>query len=345
MSDKRGSSKAGELFMHKTLLLILIFSLFVNVRAEDIHTLISEGRLKEAMDSLSRLTTAQKRDGDVLFFQSLVERDASQSAQLMQAALRASVSARFQDELYFRLAGYYLVSGDYSSLSAIVNDYRTRWGEEGRYFREFLRFSVVIDQANKDYDAALRQVDRYSTKWSRPEATQLGVMDKARILLEHDKKVGAVKLLENLSHERQGPGIPQALYLLTLNAIEKRRTDDAVFYYNILREAYPAAVGLDALIEKIGGIESNSYRSSKAEQLTGTYYSVKVGVFSSRDNARQMAENFKKYNKKIDIETKTISGNKYQVVYIGKFDNYEEANQFKLQLEATHAEVFQVVAR
>jgi len=300
--------------------------------------------LKEAVDSLSRLTTASNRNGDVLFYQSLVEQDGIKSAQLMQASLRASVSPGYLEEIYFRLAGFYFINDDYENLSRTVNEYRTRW-EEGRYNREFIRFSVLIDQMNKDYDAALRQADRYLLKWSKDNEAQMGVLDKARILLAYNKTIGAVKLLRNLSREKDGPGIAQALYLLTRDAIEKKRTDDAVFYYNLLREAYPASVGLDDLIEKIGGIESNSYGESAAEKLTGTYYTVKVGVFSNKGNARKMAEMFEKYKRKIDIDTKTISGKKYQVVYVGRFDNYEEAYQFKTQLEATHSEVFQVVAR
>ncbi|MBN1213245.1 MAG: SPOR domain-containing protein [candidate division Zixibacteria bacterium] len=332
--------------MQKRLLIIsiLIFMLAVYARSESVYSLINEGKLKEAVDSLSRQTTASSRNGDILFFQSLVEQDGLKSAQLMQAALKASVSPEYLEEIYFRLAGFYFINNDYENLSRIVNEYHTRW-EEGRYSREFMRFSVLIDQMNKDYDAALRQTDRYLLKWSKDDEAQLGVLDKARILLAHNKTVGAVKLLRDLSREKDGPGIAQALYLLTRDAIEKKRTDDAVFYYNLLREAYPASVGLDNLIEKIGGIENNSYAGNAAEKLTGTYYTVKVGVFSSKGNARTMAEMFEKYNRKIDIETKTISGKKYQVVYVGRFDNYEEAFQFKTQLEAAHSEVFQVVAR
>jgi tetratricopeptide (TPR) repeat protein len=323
---------------------ILILTLTAGIRAESIYSLITEGQLKKATDSLSRLTTASSRNGDILFFQSLVEQDGIKSAQLMQAALHASVSPEYLEEIYFRLAGYYLINDDYDNLSRIVNDYNTRWNE-GRYTREFMRYSVLIDQANKNYDAALRQTDRYLVKWSKGHDAQLGELDKARILLANDKTIGAVKVLKSLSREKDGPGIAQALYLLTRDAIEKRRTDDAVFYYNLLREAYPSSVGLDELIEKIGGIERNSYAENTAEKLTGTYYTVKVGVFTSRGNAKKMAEMFESYNRKIDIETKTISGKKYEVVYVGRFDNYEEAFQFKTQLEATHSEVFQVVAR
>ena len=47
-----------------------------------------------------------------------------------------------------------------------------------------------------------------------------------------------------------------------------------------------------------------------AEKLTGTFYSVKVGVFSSPENARRHAETFKQHNQPVDIVSKDISGKK-----------------------------------
>jgi cell division protein FtsN len=82
-----------------------------------------------------------------------------------------------------------------------------------------------------------------------------------------------------------------------------------------------------------------------AEKLTGTFYSVQVGVFSQKGNAKRQAKIFAAYDQKVDIETKTISGKKYRVVYVGRFATFDEANRFKKMLEANHHEVFRVVAR
>ncbi|MFZ5981847.1 MAG: SPOR domain-containing protein [Candidatus Zixiibacteriota bacterium] len=329
----------------KILVLVIIFlSLAVPAFADNVYSLIMEGRLKEAADSLSRLATAASRDGDVLFFQSLIEPDAHKAADLMKAALRASVAAIYQEEIYYHLACYHFVNGSSDSLTEIVNNYFTRW-ESGRYRKDFLRFSVMIDQMNGRYDAALKQADRYLMETLDNTDCQEGLVDKARVLKANDKHIGAQKVLKELSREKKGPGAPQALYLLTEDAIARKNTDDAVFYYNIFREAYPSAVGLDALIEKIGGISSRGSESNAAEKITGTFYSVKLGVFSEKDNARSMAKRFDKYDHKTDIQTKTISGVKYQVVYIGRFSSYDEASRFKAQLEAATGEVFQVVAR
>jgi cell division septation protein DedD len=136
--------------------------------------------------------------------------------------------------------------------------------------------------------------------------------------------------------------VPQSLYLLALVA---SKADDAVFYYNILREEYPAAVGLDALADKIAGMSSPDAGSTAAERKTGTFYSVQVGVFSQEDNAKRQAKAFSRYDRQVDISKKVISGQEYRVVYVGRFSSYLEAQDFKKLLEANHNEVFQVVAR
>ena len=115
------------------------------------------------------------------------------------------------------------------------------------------------------------------------------------------KKIAARKLLRELSREDGGPGVPTALYLLAEDAIETRKTDDAVFFYNLLREGYPSAVGLGALIEAMTGMSTPDAANTQAEEITGTYYSVKVGVFSVEENAKKLAEEFRQYGKPVDV--------------------------------------------
>ena len=171
------------------------------------------------------------------------------------------------------------------------------------------------------------------------------MIDKARILGAHGKRIGANETLRQLSRAKKGVGVSQALYLLGMDAIARDRADDAIFFYNILREGYPAAVGLDELMTGLGDMSARASSDNQAEKLTGTFYSVKVGVFSESGNARRQADLFKGYDKKVEIKTRKISGKKYRVVYVGRFQGYQEAVRFKLQLEATHREAFQVVAR
>jgi hypothetical protein len=233
---------------------------------------------------------------------------------------------------------------DYRKLSETVADYRSRW-ETGRYRGEMQRLSVLTDGLSKEYESALRQCDRYLMDNSSGDKQHWGLVDKARILSAHGMEIGAGETLRQLSRSKKGVGVPQSLYLLGMQAIARNKVDDAIFFYNMLREAYPAAVGLDQLQVGLGGMKPRASSNNKAEALTGTYYSVKVGVFSESANARKQADKFKESGQKVDIERRRISGRDYQVVLVGRFDDYDEATRFKLRLEAAHHETYQVVAR
>ncbi len=328
-------------------LIVLAALLFVTVgdaQSDNIYSLIRKGKLREAADSLSGTTTASSRDGNKLFYSSLLEQDADKSARLMETALSVSVSAVYRQEIYYRLAQYHLLRGDYTRLNQLVTEYLTFW-EAGKYRPEMLRYSMLLDEADGAYDTAIRKSDRYLLEFDSGADEQWGLVDKTRIMKRYGKSVGAHSLLRRLSREKSGPGVPQALYLLAVEAIRNQKTDDAVFYYNLLREEYPTAVGLDALLAKIGALPASIDPDNRAEKLTGTYYAVQVGVFSVKGNAKRQANVFKKYDRPVDIKDKKISNAKYHVVYVGRFTSYEEASKFKTMLETNHKEVYQVVAR
>jgi tetratricopeptide (TPR) repeat protein len=325
-------------------IVLVILGLTVPGRADIIYSLIAKGDLDEARDSLSSASTALLRDGNRLFYLSLLEPNADKSAQLMEAALNASVAAAYREEIYFRLAQYYFLRGDLKKLEQTVIDYRALW-EAGKYWGEMFRISVLVDEMVQAYESAVRQADRYLLEYSEGHPAQWGIIDKARVMQGYNKPIGAHKLLRKLSQEKSGPGVPQALYMLTIDAVANKRTDDAVFYYNILRESYPNTVGLDALVEKMSDLSAPDTDDATAEKLTGTFYSVQVGVFSEEENAKRQANVFSNYDQEVDVKTKTISNKKYRVVYVGRFQTYDAALQFKKMLEASHNEVFQVVAR
>jgi hypothetical protein len=330
---------------------VLTFSLMVltavsALRAETIYTLIMRGQIVEASDSLSSRATAAIRDGNTLYFMSLLETDADKAAQLMAASLDAAVSPRFQEEIYLRLAQYYLQKPDYLRLKQLITDYRTKW-PKGDYLRQLARYEMIINEMNRDLEQALTQADRELVEYGTGEDRQWALLDQARVLRESDKKVGAQRLARKLSQERSGPGVPQAMYLLTKLSIEDGKLEDAALNLNLLRDEYPSAIGIDALESQlIGTPETVSKRNvGKAEEITGTWYTVKVGVFSNATNANEYARQFASYKVPVSVRSKVISGKSYQIVYVGKFRSFDEASKLKGTLEQQFNESYQVVAQ
>jgi len=131
--------------------LTLILSLAAAAQTETIYTLIQKGRLTEARDSLSQRASAATRDGNTLFYQSLLEADAEQAVRLMEAALKATLQSRHREEIMYRLAQYHLLRGNYGELSQLVADYQARW-EPGRYSAAMRRLSVLVDDLQQSQE-------------------------------------------------------------------------------------------------------------------------------------------------------------------------------------------------
>lgn len=321
----------------------MILLLAGSVAEASIADMIGRGRIREAEDSLSNLVSASSRDGDVLYYQSLLEEDGARAAALMEAALQANVSLEYREEIYVRLIQYYVVTKGYRSAAHWITQYRVSF-EDGKHAARVNRLSSLVDEMQGHREQALSQCDRRLVRTNSETERYQAEIDKARLMLKMKRQIGSNETLRRLTRNSDGDCVPQALYLLSQDAIARSRTDDAVFYYNLMREGYPSAVGLDDLIDRLTGL-TLAEEDNKAEELTGTFYAVKVGVFSEADNAKRQANLFKKYGHPVNTGTRTISGKTYRVVYVGEFSDFLAAEAFKTQLEASHNEVYQVVAR
>ncbi len=327
--------------------------------AESIYGLITKGQIQQAEDSLSSLTSSELRDGNMLFYASLIESDAGKSADLMRAALRSSVSPIHREEIYNLLAEYYYLQGEFDELRAVLLDYLTLW-ESGRHRGHMMRLATLVDERTGALEAARRQAERYLLHYPEGDEVQWGLIDKARLMAASGQEVAADDILRRLSRKADGPGVPMALTLLAQQAIAANRSEDALFCYNLLRDGYPAAVGLDALAEKLSGLPTGatpapqspagdtgeSPSSDETEpSAAGPVYSVRVGVFSVPENARRQADRFAEYGRAVDIVNRTLGGSNYRVVLVGQFPDYHSAAAFKHKLEQEHNEVYLVVTR
>ncbi|MBD3332030.1 hypothetical protein GF356_04200 [candidate division GN15 bacterium] len=347
-----GASRARlPVVPYKTMLVVVAATFFALLSTQtfaqdeqEIFEWISQGETGKARKALESGSTAELRDGNRLFLQALLEDEGAKAAQMMEAALNTSVSPEFQQEIYYRLAQFYLLTNEYDKLNRTINEYRARW-ESGKYLRQMLRFSMLVDQANERFESALRQADRYLVNYTDSVEPHWGQIDKARVMLSYNKRIGSRRVLEDLSRQRTGPGVPLALYLLAVEAVGQGRHEDAALYYNMLREAYGPAIGQGRLVDLLAGSATPDQAGQSPELPDEDFYAVRVGVFSQADNARTMAGRFKPHGHRVDIDDKVISNQTYKAVYIGQFTTYREALAFKKRLEQEHDEVFQVVRR
>ena len=326
--------------------IIAIFSSAALVQfcaASEIVGLINRGDIDEARRQLEQSSSVSHRDGTLLYARALLESDGQRSLQFLEAAEKSGVSAEYEEDIADLKILFNFANGDYRSVIAMSESYFKRW-ENGRYRPEILRMAAIAYEHEGKSERVTRLQNQLSKENPEDESGQIGKLDRANELY-HAKKYGeALKIYQKLADSKHDAISAPAIFMTAHCALEENHVDDAIFRYNLLKEAYPDAVGLDDLMDDLSRLEKKS-EDLQAEKITGTSYAIQAGVFSDKNNAKNLVKRLKQYGEPVELGEKTISGKDYYVVYVGKFQSAEKAMAFKARLEISEKEAFQVVAR
>lgn len=327
----------------------LIFSLLVlhGVAASavpaDIMALINEGRLEEARRAIKESSATIGESGSLLLAKGMLEENGPNSFRLLEAASQAGLSDEPAGEVCYRTALYFQATENYRSLADSADAYLKRWAK-GRYRNEMMRLAAMAKQKGGEREQADILRERLIKENGENRIGALGRLDKMGQLLAERKFAEADKLGKKLMASPIDEASIPSMYMAAVSFLDRGKDDNALFQYNLLREEYPNAIGLGDLEDKFGNMEKQT-DDEEAEQMTGTVYSVQVGVFSVKANADKIAARMKKFGQGVEIGEKSISGKKYYVVFAGRFRSSERAMAFKGNLEQSEQETYQVVAR
>ena len=122
-------------------------------------------------------------------------------------------------------------------------------------------------------------------------------------------------------------------------------SENALLYYNLLKERYPHS------LETVRGPSerivpaSEGKDKTRAERVAGVRYTIQLGVFAKRENARNLRSHFEKQGYSVSLGSKIISGKKYYVVRLGSFTSYDKALSLKKKLESQTKESYRIVIK
>ncbi len=320
----------------------LIFPV-LSVQSETILEKIEKGKISEARDEIGKSSSASVRDGNLLFYQALIEQEGEVSQQFLDAAVRAGLNPELLERNTYLTAQYYLASGNSEKAAATAQAYLQRW-ENGKYRPQILRIASYAF----NLEAQEENASRLNSNMIRENRGQMygymGEIDRAFRLYGEKDYAEAQTICRRLTNRGYREAAAPAMYMLSKYSIEQKRVDDAILYYNLLKERYDNAIGVADLVDRFANLDNISSDAS-AEKITGSVYSIQVGVFSEQDNAKEYAKYMKKFGENVDVSNKTVDGKKYYVVYVGKFLNTQDALSFKTRLEAAEGQAFQIIAR
>lgn len=323
---------------------MLFICIPIFVQADDFCGLLLAGKLVEAKKQFPE--QAEEPQMAKLFIE-LGNKDAAKSIDNLtnlQNSSRSPLSC--SNVIANRLAGYTFLSRRLGT----GNMGKIRLAQSGPEYTQYDDFTkrLLLASSSSENDkptAATKPYDELSKVVSTDDSLWL-MLDKAQLLIDLKKEKDAAKILKAISNRDTDEQVPAALYVQIKAAFQSGKSDEALRLLGIMQEAYPYAIGLDALSASLVSEADESIEPEpEAEKLTKTVYSVQIGVFSSKANAQTVMKTLDSYKQKIEIMPRSISGKEYFVVYAGRFNRYDDATAFKEKLESARKERYQVIAR
>lgn len=186
------------------------------------------------------------------------------------------------------------------------------------------------------YEEAASRADWLSRQASEP-SKGWGLFAQAQCELAAGDTAEALRLFKLSARSKSHAAAAPAH--LELGRLYEARSDAeaAMRYLTLYRESYPRGL--------VPELASTTAGSARADRAAGVEYSIQVGVFGDRANAERLRERYQAAGYKTELVPRTLSGQKYTAVWVGRYRSQSEAQDARRILEDKFSESFRVVVR
>lgn len=330
--------------MKYLLITIFIFGISAMSLADDkideIYQLFSDGKINRAKSEFNGLAQTNVRDGNRLFLASLFDTDGKSAQDKIEAALRSDLDGKYKEEAYFRLMLLAAAENDSSTVVSSGKSFLDIW-EVSRFRQQVLALLSAYETKNsKSRD---RYLNLLSDEFPGSYFGQYSRLHMAENAFKRGHYKTATTLCRRINNSSNDDLTAASLILLSKIGLKDGNAERALFNYNILREQYRFAIGEDELLNALKNVSDKKSGEESTEVFEGITYSVQVGVFSEKGNAKSMEKRAEGYGFDSRIKRRKISGRNYYVVLAGKFSTMQEAVSAKNKLEMGENEPFKVI--
>ncbi|MCP4570585.1 MAG: hypothetical protein GY841_23620 [FCB group bacterium] len=329
----------------KTIIVIIMallcaMPLYADKRVDGIFARFNEGDLETARQELRELPQSAARDGNRLFIAALLETDAIISRNMLKAAISSDLDGKYMEEAHFRLIQLAETSGNKGAVLTQSEEFLNRW--EDSEYRNYLLAALAAHSGSVASDRK-RYLNLLIDEYPGSYFGQYARLVKASAAYDRGHYKTATTLCRKINNSADDELVPASLIMLSRIALKNNDAGRALLNYDILREQYPYAIGQEHLISELRKTSDRQSGQESTEVFEGITYSVQVGVFSVKNNAKKMSERIKAYGQKMRTVKRKISDKTYHVVLAGKFTTLQEAGRVKEKLELGENQIFKVV--
>ncbi|MFH1701445.1 MAG: SPOR domain-containing protein [Candidatus Zixiibacteriota bacterium] len=330
--------------MKYLLITIFIFGLtafgLADDKIDEIYQLFSTGKIYRAESEFSQLPQTAIREGNRLFMASLLDPDGKSARDKIEAAIRSDLDGKYQEEAYFRLIQLAAADNDTSKVTSSGKSFLDIW--ETSDFREQV-LAILSAFETRDAKTRNRYLNLLGDEFPGSYFGQYSRLYQAESAFKEGHYKTATTFCRMINNSPNDDLTAASLILLSKIGLKNGDAERALFNYNILREQYRHAIGEEELLDALKNVSDAKSGKESTEIFEGITYSVQVGVFADKGNAKNMEQRAEGYGYDSRINRRRISGRDYYVVLAGKFATMQEAIAAKQKLEMGENEPFKVI--
>jgi len=299
-----------------------------------------QGDFKDAQEELKAYLESNPSDYEALYYAGKLESNPEKSAEYFKKVWESSSRIK-KEEAGLELCLYYRTTGLNDSVLALSSKFKKIF-PKSLFLPQILWLESKSLSATGRVEQALKGfsniVELYpSSSWAA--WAQLGI---AEICFSRGSFNQSIKEYTKVIDKYAGTeAFPLALAGMSRAFEASGEKDKAVLYMNLYKERFPGGIEVESQIQTE---EVNPRKDSgTAEKLTGTKYSVQIGVFASQENADKVMQKLKSRGYSPEQSNKTIQNKKYFVIQVGVFNSLSVAQKLREKLEREEGEVYRIV--
>lgn len=320
--------------------LVLLYSSAYSQKLNDAIKYFNQGDFKDAQEELKAYLESNPSDYEALYYAGKLESNSEKSAEYFKKIWESSTKIK-KEEAGLELCLYYQSAGFNDSALTLSSKFKKifpkspllpqmLWLESksllasGRMEQTLKGFRNIVELYPSSSWAAWAQLGTAEIYFSQGSFNR-SIKEYTKVIDKYAGTEAFPLALAGMSHAFEASG-------------EK---DKAILYMNLYKERFPGGIEMESQIQTEEIIPRKD--PGTAEKLTGTKYSVQIGVFANQENADKVMQKLKSRGYDPEQSYKTIQNKKYFVIQVGVFDSMSEAQKLREKLEREEGEVYRIV--
>jgi tetratricopeptide (TPR) repeat protein len=321
---------------------VAFFLFYTSAFSQDLNTALNyynQGDFASAKEILESYLESHPQDNEALYYAGKLEEEPERSIEYFKKIWESSSNNK-KEEAAIELVYFYQAEGLNDSILELCSSFKNifpqssylpqiLWLESQAFFS-----SGKIEQALNGFKYIVEEYP-YSP-WAAWAQLGIGEIYFAQGELKKSLKEYN-RVVDQFAETEAFPLALSGIYRAFESSNEK---DKAILYLNLYKEKFPQGIDLESEV-----LSEEIRDSGKAEKLTGTKYTVQIGVFANKDNADRIVKKLKSRGYNPEESYKYIQKKRYYVIRVGSFNSLSEAQKLKEKLEKEEGEVYRIVIR